>query len=109
MLQSMSDDHLLQSFFRCWTIGEVAARLAEVRLAEYSRLDLLTLSFSHFDPKPTYLANAENCRNPTAGQRLKRPSFVMERLHVFFDPNGGGYKNSGFRPARIAFWFTGPS
>jgi hypothetical protein len=53
MLQSMSDDHLLQSFFRCWTIGEVAARLAEVRLAEYSRLDLLTLSFSHFDPRRT--------------------------------------------------------
>jgi hypothetical protein len=32
-------------------IGEVAARLAEVRLAGYSRPDLLALSSSHFGPK----------------------------------------------------------
>jgi len=34
----------------CWPIGEVAARLAEARLAGYSGRDLLTLSSSHFDP-----------------------------------------------------------
>jgi hypothetical protein len=41
------------SNFCCWPIGEVAARLAKVRLAGYSGRDLLTLSSSRFDPKPT--------------------------------------------------------
>ena len=34
-----------------WPIGEVAARLAKVRLARYSGRDLLTLSSSRFDPE----------------------------------------------------------
>ena len=34
-----------------WPIGEVAARLAKVRLARYSGRDLFTLSSSRFDPE----------------------------------------------------------
>jgi hypothetical protein len=36
-----------------WHISEMAARLAEVRLAGYSGRDLLTLSSSRFDPSAT--------------------------------------------------------
>lgn len=38
---------------RCWPIREVAARLIDVRLVGHGRLDLLTLSSSHFDPERT--------------------------------------------------------
>ena len=41
-----------------WPIGEVAARLAEVRLAGYSGPDLLTLSSSRSDTKRTPATNA---------------------------------------------------
>jgi bacterioferritin len=36
-----------------WPIGDEAARLMEVCSVGYSRLDLLTLSSSHFDPQAT--------------------------------------------------------
>jgi hypothetical protein len=35
-------------------LSEVAARLIEVRSIGHSGLDLLTLSFSHFDPQRTF-------------------------------------------------------
>jgi len=40
-----------------WPISEVAARLIEVRSVGRSGLDLLTLSSSHFDPKPSWGAS----------------------------------------------------
>ena len=42
-----------QSIVCFWPISEVAARLVEVRIVGYSGPDLLTLSFSRFDPQLT--------------------------------------------------------
>ena len=44
---------LERSDFVLWPISEVVARLIEVRSLAHSELDLLTLSSSRFDPKPT--------------------------------------------------------
>jgi len=41
-----------------WPIGEIAARVAEVRLAGYGGRDLLTLSSSRFDPERTVRGEA---------------------------------------------------
>ena len=54
-----------------WPIGEVAARLAKVRLAGYSGRDLLTLSSSRFDP--TLTLSAEVCAWPATHESSASP------------------------------------
>ena len=47
-----------------WPISEVATPRMEVRSVGNCGLDLLTLSFSRFDPTPTLAVYCGNCFNP---------------------------------------------
>jgi len=57
--------------FRFWLISEVAARLVEGRSARHSGLNLLTLSFSHFDPMPTFARSCITCLFHAATARAR--------------------------------------
>ena len=79
----MINRHLLRCLRQLLALSEVAARLIEVRSVGDTGQDLLTLSYSHFDPTRTLawasdLASRRASRSPISTKvRLKYSLFVL--------------------------------
>ena len=70
---------LLGAGVRKWPMSEVAARLVDVRSMGHSGLDLLTASFSHFDPERTGVTRIFEHRSYVPRELLRtRPNLPPE-------------------------------